>query len=168
MLIEFTVRCLPVAQPRQRTRIRFAGDKAFGQNYTPAKAPVNAFKASIVQAATEAYSGAPLEGPICLTIRFVMPRPKAMIWKKRAMPRAWHITKPDLDNLEKALKDALKGVTWRDDAQVCRVSKEKVYASGDECPGVEVAIEDIQPPAVISVIATPAPVQELFPQGVES
>lgn len=59
------------------------------------------------------------------------------------MPRLWHDIKPDKDNLEKSLMDALKGLAWRDDAQVCRSLTEKVVASGNEQPRVEVRIEEL-------------------------
>lgn len=45
--------------------------------------------------------------------------------------------KPDADNVEKAVKDALNGVVWRDDCQVVSCSKEKLYG---EVPGVRILV----------------------------
>lgn len=138
--ISFSVPAVPVAQPRQRHRVVASGDKHFAMNYTPRTGPVQSFKATVRHAAREAYQGAPLEGPIYLSVAFYMPRPGRLIWKKRPMPRCPHSSKPDLDNLVKAVKDALSGLLWRDDAQVARMSIIKEYAAGDEQPGVGITL----------------------------
>lgn len=140
-MISFIVPAIPVAQPRQRHRVLTAGDRTFAHNYTPAKSPVNDFKATVRMAAQEAFDGAPpFDGAVELTAAFVMPRPKSKIWKTRAMPRENHTSKPDVDNLLKSLKDALSGIAWRDDAQVWRIIASKSVASGSEAPHVLVVI----------------------------
>ena len=136
MQISFTVPAIPIAQPRQRHAV-IAGHV---RNFTPKNAPVNAFKALVAMAAAEAYRGPPLEGPVSLAVVFVLPRPGNRIWKKRAMPRERHAKKPDRDNLEKSLKDALSGIIWRDDSQVCAGDVQKWIAAGDEQPHVEVTV----------------------------
>jgi len=139
MEISFTVPSVPVAQPRQRHAI-IAGHV---RNYTPTKSPVNAFKAAVQLAFHQAYvPTAPLEGPLALSCVFVMPRPKRLVWKKRDMPRQPHTGKPDLDNLAKSVKDALKGLAYRDDSQIAAYAEPfaKVIASGYEQPHVEVRI----------------------------
>lgn len=136
---------MPIAQPRQRHRIVAAGGRTFAQNYTPTKHPVQDFKATVRMALRKVYDGAPpLEGPIFLRLLFLMPRPGRLIWKSRPMPRVPHIGRPDLDNLEKSVVDALTGQAWRDDSQVCEVSMRKDYAAGDEQPAVYVEIERCQ------------------------
>lgn len=45
------------------------------------------------------------------------------------MHRTNHTKKPDADNLEKFLNDALKGVIWRDDAQLSWVLRSKTQSS---------------------------------------
>ena len=153
-MIHFTVPAIPIAQPRQRHRVIAAAGRQFVHNYTPTKSPVNAFKASVAAAAAAAYSGPPLAGPLSLSVVFVLPRPGNMIWKRRPMPRAWHAKKPDRDNLEKSLKDALSGRLWRDDAQVCSGNVEKWIAAGDEQPHVEVTVTTLEDSP------TPAPAGE--------
>lgn len=136
--IRFTVPAVPIAQPRQRHAM-IAGHI---RNYTPTSSPVNAFKASVRLAFSQVYTGKPLECPVTLSCVFVMPRPKRLIWKRREMPREPHTGKPDLDNLVKAMKDALKGLAWRDDSQVYSYAEPfiKVIAGGNEQPHVEVEI----------------------------
>ena len=135
-MIRFRVDGVPVAQPRQRQAVR----NGFVSNYTPTKHPVNAFKAACKLSCPETT---PASGPVELTLMFVMPRPKSMMWKTRATPRVPHAKKPDADNLAKSVKDALTGLLWRDDSQVARLHVDKVIAAGDEQPHVVVQFEEI-------------------------
>lgn len=140
-MIRFVIPCVPVAQPRQRHRVLEVRGRTFAQNYTPRNHPVNAFKASVQMAVAQAFSGAPMSGPVALWVKFVMPRPQRLQWKTRQMPRQPHTSKPDVDNLAKALKDAMTGLVWRDDSQICHIEASKCIASGSESPHVEVCIE---------------------------
>ncbi len=142
-MISLRIATIPVAQPRQRTRIIKTRDgRLLTGNYTPAKHPVQQFK-SDVRAAAQAAIDAPLDGPVELRVIFMLPRPKRLVWKRRAMLRIWHTSRPDLDNLVKAVKDALTGIAWRDDCQVVGLSASKCYASGTEHPGVELSVGEI-------------------------
>lgn len=60
------------------------------------------------------------------------------------MPQIWHIKKPDRDNLDKAVLDALTGIFWHDDCQVCSGTIEKQIADGDSKSGVEVFIYKLE------------------------
>ena len=44
----------------------------------------------------------------------------------------WPIKKPDSDNIIKIILDALNGVCYYDDAQICKVNFEKKYAEISE------------------------------------
>jgi len=142
-MISFIVPGLPVAQPRQRHRVVHSGGRVFAQNYTPAKDPVQAFKAAIRLAAAAVYQGPPLEGPLSMSVLFVFPRPKSMLWKKRPMPREFKTSKPDWDNAGKAVADALTGQLWRDDAQIASVTVAKFVAAGDEQPHTSIVIDKL-------------------------
>ena len=142
-MIFFQVDAVPVAQPRQRHAVKFTKqDKAFVQNYLPGDDPVHAWKLQIQILARQAFCGnAPLEAvPISLSVKFLLPRP---VSKKLPEDRSWYLSKPDLDNLVKAIKDALTGIVWKDDALVCRELTSKEYAAADENPGAAVMIEVI-------------------------
>lgn len=144
MLISFVVPTTPIAQPRQRHRSFISKQgKLCTQNYTPQDHPVNAFKTHCQIALREQYQGTPLEGPISLSLVFILPRPQSLCRKKDPTGRIWHIGKPDTDNLAKAFKDALKSMAWRDDSQVCRLVATKCYAAIDETPAVEATIETL-------------------------
>lgn len=143
--IQFIVPAVPVAQPRPRATA-FGGHARVhevthtGKGPTRKPHPIAAFKAAVMHAAQDAYSGPPLDGPLRMDVVFVMPRPKVKVWKTKPMPRYRHTGKPDRDNLDKAVMDALKGLVWVDDSQVCDGRIQKFVASGYEQPHVEVRI----------------------------
>ena len=86
----------------------------------------------------------PLTGPILLSIEYRFPRITTEIWKRRPMVRIWHTKKPDLTNLTKALEDALTGLAWRDDKQVCWHNTYKVICAGHEQPGIHLRIRELE------------------------
>lgn len=67
---------------------------------------------------------------------FLFDIPKSWSKKKRENT-TWHTSRPDSDNLLKGVKDALNGIAYIDDAQVCYVSAKKQYA---EASGIEIEI----------------------------
>lgn len=135
MRIEFTVPGQPIAQPRARAT-RMGGH---ARMYTPDNG-VKSFKEACRIMFATTYQGPPLDGPVHVAIRAVFSRPKRLVWKKRAMLQEWHTGRPDADNVAKAASDALTGLAWRDDAQVCSLHVTKVYASGDEQPYTRITI----------------------------
>ena len=139
-IIEFTIPSVPVAQPRQRHRIMNAGGRQFAHNYTPTTHPVNAFKAAVQLAARQAFVGAPMRCPLSLTAVFVLPRPQKFCGKKYLPNRLRHAAKPDSDNLRKSLTDALEGIVFANDSQICEEIIKKYYAAKDEQPCAIVAI----------------------------
>jgi Holliday junction resolvase RusA-like endonuclease len=133
----FTVPGIPIAQPRQRHRVV----NGHAQNYTPAKSPVNVYKAAIQLAAKEAFTNPwPHSVSIRLKVLAVFPRPKSRTTKRGPNRRYPHTSRPDWDNIGKAISDCLNGVIWHDDAQICEVEVKKVVAAADESPRTEIEI----------------------------
>lgn len=142
MNITFTVPTIPVAQPRQRYRVLTVAGKTVAHNYTPTNSPVNAFKAAVQFAAHEAYNGRPPHnGPVRLFATFVLPRPQAKCWKTKPMPQAPHVGKPDIDNLTKALTDALNGLLYAGDSRIYAATVVKLIAAGGQQPCCYVQLE---------------------------
>ena len=77
----------------------------------------------------------PLEGALKLDVTFFMKRPKAT-----PNTVVYCTKRPDLDNMEKLLNDALQGVLFGDDSQVCLIVSEKIY--GDD-PKTEITYAEI-------------------------
>src|SRR5258706_5716189 len=101
-----------------------------------------AVKHVMVSNMLEQHNGRPLfEGPLELSIIFYMRMPKATKARYQQMLGAYHWTRPDLDNLEKLIKDVGTGVLYRDDCQVAQVYKKKIY---DEDPRTEFTITELR------------------------
>ena len=69
--------------------------------------------------------------PLRVSIFFGMPIPKSFSKKKRQQAIAGelqHTVKPDVDNLTKAVLDALNEIAWHDDAQIIQIDALKGYA----------------------------------------
>jgi Holliday junction resolvase RusA-like endonuclease len=84
----------------------------------------------------QAVANAPesiLTGPIRIELDFFLPRPKAHLTKHgtpKAKSPVWHCKKPDLDNLIKAVTDAITDTqrVWLDDSQIWIIKASKTYA----------------------------------------
>ena len=135
-MIEIFIPGTPQGKGRARSA-RLPNGKTI--HYTPEK--TRTYEGVIASLAMEAMGGRPpLEGPVGLTLIIEMPIPASWPGWKREMAAAQKIaptTKPDADNVEKAVKDGLNGIAWRDDCQVVSVVKDKLYG---EVPGVGVIV----------------------------
>ena len=100
---------------------------------------------------------APLAVPVVVEVQAVASRPMAMLPKamggsapaSRPPPedRCWRQTKPDGDNVIKAVADALvKAGVLRDDVHVVRWVVESRYAALGEGPAVEVVVRGVGTP----------------------
>lgn len=126
--IAFFVDGIPVGQPR----VKAARRGSFIHMYTPDTA--DAWKRSIMLEASSRASKSlrdaiEADGAF-VRLRFWMPRPKAhfLHGKVRVTSPFWHTKKPDNDNLQKAVLDALTDAQlWKDDASVCTVISVKGY-----------------------------------------
>jgi Holliday junction resolvase RusA-like endonuclease len=164
--IEIIVPGRPVAQPRHRSSSQLASANALWaaaksakspqhlrqllsrlvttRVYLPKDDPVIAYKQAIRLKAMSLFRGVPWEGPVFMELVFLMPRPQSKIWKTRSMPRYPHTSVPDRDNIAKACKDALNGVAYRDDSQVCAGPISKWVCSGDENPKTIIKLARIE------------------------
>ena len=70
-----------------------------------------------------------IEGAVNMNIIFAFRRPKSLSKKERTVPKT---TKPDIDNLTKAILDALNGIAWNDDAQIAEISARKVWSKQNQ------------------------------------
>jgi Holliday junction resolvase RusA-like endonuclease len=77
----------------------------------------------------------PQEGPMAISLDFVMPKPRTV---KRSHPSV----APDLDKLIRSVLDSLTGIAYIDDSQVCEITASKAYGVNI---GVEITLEKIIP-----------------------
>ena len=115
----------PVDMPRHKVTIKGQHPHA----YIDGKHKIHAWKALIqdkVSTAIDNNGGIPylLSDSVSVDLVFTFPRPKSLPKKV-----THHIKKPDVDNLAKAVLDALNGIIYRDDSQVNKLSVSKLYGS---------------------------------------
>ena len=122
--LQFEVKTKPVGKARPR-----AGLHGF---YTPKKTAD--YESLIAAEAAIAMRKAGLsvtDKPLSVTLRFTFEPPKS--WTKAARMAALagmqHTSKPDGDNLEKAVLDAMNVVVYRDDSLVWQSTRVKVYGA---------------------------------------
>ena len=131
--IEFFAEGIPKGQPRPRAFARKMGGKFVARVYDDASA--EGWKSCI--------AAAPIVGPVRLRLWFAMPRPQGhrrVSGEVKETAPLYHTSKPDCDNLQKAVMDAMTTLGfWWDDSQVCSVETHKVYAN--DRPGVSVKVE---------------------------
>jgi Holliday junction resolvase RusA-like endonuclease len=105
------------------------------------------WRASIAARALESAVDGPLLGPVEVDVEFVFPRPKAHYRtgrysdELRADAPYWHVGKPDLDKLERAIGDALNGILIRDDSQIALWFVRKHYGTS---PRATIKIETLE------------------------
>ncbi len=108
--------------------------------YTPAKTV--SYERRIREAA-EAAGVQPIEGPVYLAIYCYWQWPKSKERKRNPREAAWRDSGPDADNVAKAVADALNGVAYQDDRQVCDLRVFKLRPSQGECSCTIVCIKSI-------------------------
>jgi Holliday junction resolvase RusA-like endonuclease len=131
-MIQFTVYGEPVAQGRPR----FTTINGHAKAYDPAKS--RDYKQYVRLVASQHKPDKPLEGALALQVNIYRSIPKSFSKKKHTQAENGEIrptTKPDVDNFLKVIKDALKGIVWKDDSQVVSAMVNKWYS---EQPRVEV------------------------------
>lgn len=135
-----TVHVVGPPVPKARPRVTTVG--GFARAYTP-KTTADFEKRVAEECRRQLRLNRPLSGPVEVTMRFVLPVPTSWPkWKQQAaivndiVPTGT----PDLDNLEKSVKDGMNGVVYEDDGQIVRQSAEKRYG---QAPMVIVMIETL-------------------------
>lgn len=134
-MIDFIVYGAP--QGKGRPRVGRIG--ASVRMFTPAK--TMAYEGLVAHCGAVAMAGrALIEGPVELRLLIDVQIPASWSKRKQAQALAAEIlptTKPDVDNVIKAIGDGLNGVVWKDDVQVTDIITRKRYA---EKPQVRVMI----------------------------
>ena len=101
----------------------------------------NNMRAQIVDQLPDGWQ--PLDGPLAVSgMVFVFPWLSSHSKKKRALGGCfWRDTKPDIDNLMKAVLDASQGILFNKDSQIaCLESVSKVYG---DVPRIEFTLVKI-------------------------
>jgi Holliday junction resolvase RusA-like endonuclease len=133
---ELTVCAKPVAQSRPRAYVRPNGKAGVHDD-----GKSRGWKAAIIGQAMRVRLPRGIAAPIRLDVTFELPRPKRL----GAGANEPHVNVPDLDNLLKAVMDALSeyGV-WKDDRQVAEIRASKWYHAAGGTPLAVVVIDRME------------------------
>ena len=126
-MIEFTL----AIDPQPKLRPRFSR----GRVYTPSKTV--AFESSVALLANRFRPSTALLGPLEVSIDFFIKPPQK---PKAALP----IVKPDIDNFAKSVCDALNGIFWHDDSQICDLRVRKFYDWTTKTGSIRVSISEMK------------------------
>ena len=138
--VMFNVDCNPVGKGRPR----FRRQGNFVRTYSDKK--TLDFEDLVRQAAIKAMgSSGPLETPVALFCYVRLPVPQSHSKKRTtACLEGFErpAKKPDLDNIVKAVSDAINTIIFKDDAQVVSLHATKKY---DINPGIEILVKEELP-----------------------
>ena len=130
-----------IPKPKERPRAAIIGGHA--RIFTPKT--TEAYEKEIRAAWIRNNGDKPEEGPLMARIYFGLPIPKSetkanklQMLQKKVFPTK----RPDLDNMAKAVLDALNGVAYKDDCQIVMMISKKNYA---EAPYVKVILDEAKP-----------------------
>jgi Holliday junction resolvase RusA-like endonuclease len=128
----------PVAQPRPRATVVAGRPRIYNPPTT------KAYKSQIINLFVRIPGRYEQGVPVKVTIDYYFDRPKSMNRKKDEDKIICHTKKPDLDNLNKAVLDALsESGIWHDDRQVADLRSRKFYAPRGKKSHVVITIEEI-------------------------
>lgn len=138
-MIIFTVEGAPVG--KQRPRVCLRGNRAHA--FTPKK--TEDYERTVSLRAKEAMLKGGIgmySDKVALTVGITAYFPVPSSWSKAKRERALtgelaHITKPDIDNVCKAVMDGMSGIVYGDDKQINKIECGKAYS---ENPRVEVIV----------------------------
>lgn len=128
-------------EPKAQGRPRFARRGNFVSAYDDPKSAE--YKDTVYSVAVENRPPEPLQSALSVKITCFRSIPAAFSKRRQELAEAgemYPITKPDIDNYVKGIKDALKGVMWRDDSQVVNLTAYKRYS---KTPRVEISIREV-------------------------
>ena len=139
--LKFEIPGSPIGQGRPK----FSTINGHAVAYDPEKS--RNYKAYVKLLATQAMKEqgfTMIDGPCCLDILacFEVPKSKSKKFRQAALEgRERPVKKPDIDNIVKALQDALNGLAYKDDSSIVFLSVAKCYS---EVPKVEVILREIE------------------------
>lgn len=135
-MITFTI----PGQPQGKGRAKIVRIGGFSRMATPQKTV--AYEGLVAHEAETAMAGRSLiEGPCHVTLVVGCQVPASWSQKKQRLAldgTLYPTTKPDADNVLKAVFDGMNGVVWKDDVQCVYVAVIKRYSA---TPGVRVSVQ---------------------------
>lgn len=116
---------------------------------TDANPKAKDWKGSVMAAASVAYDGLLLLGPLNVEIRLYFHRPKGdygtgrNAGKLKPSAPSHKITSPDLFKCARGVEDALQGIVYKNDSQIVVEKLEKFFCGIDERPRAEITVIEL-------------------------
>lgn len=158
--MRFTIYVDPVPKGRPRFRVIGSGRGKRVLTITPKR--TLEFENDIREAFV-GYWGADKTYPLFsrdvlleVEIDFVFKRPKNKCTQKSPEGYIWREARPDLDNLQKSILDALNDIVWSDDDQIVKLSSRKMLSDKPPKKGSE-ALSGRKEEAKIALYVKPVP-----------
>lgn len=137
MTYAFTAKGTPKGQPRARA-FAFNGK---ARMYDPGTA--EGWKQVVAVAGDKVKPKKPITAAVILNLTFYFPRPQRLLKKSSPEGSVPFVSKPDSDNLAKAVMDAMTAVGWwADDALVTGLLVFKFYGAIGREAGVDVQVTE--------------------------
>ena len=136
---ELIIDCEPVGKARPRVTAR----GPFAHAYTPKKTKSYENMIKNEYLSKYGYSNK-LDGPLEAQINayFSIPKSSTKTLKKKMLNNQHkHTNKPDIDNVQKAILDALNGIAYNDDSQIVKITGQKFYS---DAPRIELKLKEIK------------------------
>jgi len=145
--ISFFVAGIPKPQARPKVFHRtLKSGKGFTTTYSPKTNWYNLVYIKSLE--TKNFTKKRLCGALQVVLVFYMPTPKSL--SKKKIEKTYYVSKrPDVDNLAKAVMDAINQVgLWEDDSQIADLRVIKAYSRNSFCPegrqeGCQITIREI-------------------------
>lgn len=129
-------------KPQGKARARTFYDARIGKHRSITPEKTVSFE-NLVRYCFEQSGGKKTDKPIKITVKTYMPIPSAMPKRVQIEALAGNVVptaKPDNDNIEKSIFDALNGFAYKDDTQIAENHTYKFYSAD---PRTEVEIEEL-------------------------
>ena len=137
--LERKLRMSPKAQPRPKATVV----QGHARIYNPKSA--DDYKTEVVKLFARIPEHFDEGTPLRVTIDYFFIRPQSLERKRDPDGFMRHTKKPDLDNLNKAVLDAIgNSGLWHDDRQVCELRSRKFYTRRGGGPLVRIVIEELE------------------------
>ncbi len=133
------LRATILGEPVGKGRPRVVTVQGRPRGVTPPK--TRAWEQAAAWVLRHAHSGPPVEGPVCVVVDAIKSRPMRLLRRKDPDGLLWRTTKPDVDNVSKAVLDALeKAGVIRNDTQVVELTARSLYTERTGTARVEVTV----------------------------
>lgn len=131
-IIEYSV----IGTPKPQSRPKFFRNRAgYMGTYSPKTDWFNIVYTETLKKKQEILGDIKLSGAIEIVLEFIMPIPTSISKKKQEQLKfKYHTKKPDIDNLIKAVLDAINYTNlWEDDRCIAKIVSSKIYGEEPQC-----------------------------------